>query len=217
MRVFASTETTSICILVLAAALCGAGQAAAQQPSEDQIAAVKSNCRSDFMAKCWGVPRGGTEAFQCLKKNLASLSAPCQQAVQAAIAAATPNRLPQSRRVHRLRQHSRRPLQPLLLRLRPHLRRKRPSQAPQLRRRRARLSPLLNRSLRLQQRPRKSRERQPILPRRNLPHPQRLRRRRKHRQRRKSQTLAPPRSSRRPHSRPRHRQPLSASSRRERN
>ena len=90
MRVFASAETTSICILVLAAALCGAGQAAAQQPSEDQIAAVKSNCRSDFMAKCWGVPRGGTEAFQCLKKNLASLSAPCQQAVQAAIAAATP-------------------------------------------------------------------------------------------------------------------------------
>jgi hypothetical protein len=90
MRVFASAETTSICILVLAAALCGAGQTAAQQPSEDQIAAVKSNCRSDFMAKCWGVPRGGTEAFQCLKKNLASLSAPCQQAVQAAIAAATP-------------------------------------------------------------------------------------------------------------------------------
>ncbi len=99
----------------------------------------------------------------------------------------------------------------------PIFRRKRPSQAPQLRRRRARLSPLLNRSLRLQQRPRKSRERQPILPRRNLPHPQRLRRRRKHRQRRKSQTLAPPRSSRRPHSRPRHRQPLSASSRRARN
>ena len=90
MRVFASAETTSICILVLAAALCGAGQTAAQQPSEDQIAAVKSNCRSDFMAKCWGVPRGGTEAFRCLKKNLASLSAPCQQAVQAAIAAATP-------------------------------------------------------------------------------------------------------------------------------
>jgi hypothetical protein len=75
MRVFASAETTSICILVLAAALCGAGQAAAQQPSEDQIAAVKSNWRSDFMAKCWGVPRGGTEAFQCLKKNHAAYCA----------------------------------------------------------------------------------------------------------------------------------------------
>jgi hypothetical protein len=62
-------------MLVLAAALFGVGQAAAQQPSQDQIAAVKSNCRSDFMAKCWGVPRGGTEAFQCLKKNLAAYCA----------------------------------------------------------------------------------------------------------------------------------------------
>jgi hypothetical protein len=58
-------------MLVLAAALFGVGQAAARQPSQDQIAAVKSNCRSDFMAKCRGMPRGGTEAFQCLKKNLA--------------------------------------------------------------------------------------------------------------------------------------------------
>ena len=43
--------------------------------------------------------------------------------------AQSPERRPGSRkarRVHRLRQHSRRPLQPLLLRLRPHLRRKRP-------------------------------------------------------------------------------------------
>jgi hypothetical protein len=124
-----------------------------------------------------------------------------------------PPRLLQSRKVHRRRRHSRRPLQPRLLR--PHLRRKRPSQTPQLRRRTAPLtqSPLLNPRLRLQRKSRKSRQGQPILPRRNLPHPQRLRRRRKHRQRRKSQTLAPPRSSRLPHPRPRHRQPLSASSR----
>jgi hypothetical protein len=47
-------------MLVLAAALFGVGQAAAQQPSQEQIAAVKSNCRSDFMAKCRGMPRGGT-------------------------------------------------------------------------------------------------------------------------------------------------------------
>jgi hypothetical protein len=94
MRVVTSARTTSVCMLVLAAALFGAGQAAAQQPSPDQIAAVKSNCRSDFMAKCWGVPRGGTEAFQCLKKNLASLSAPCRQAVKAEIAFATPPAAP---------------------------------------------------------------------------------------------------------------------------
>ena len=90
MRVFTSAPTTSICILLLAAALSGVVQAEAEQPSSDQIAAVKSNCRSDFMAKCWGVPRGRSEAFQCLKNNLASLSAPCQQAVQAVIAAAAP-------------------------------------------------------------------------------------------------------------------------------
>jgi hypothetical protein len=94
MRVFTSARTTSVCMLVLAAALFGVGQAAAQQPSQEQIAAVKSNCRSDFMAKSWGVPRGGTEAFQCLKKNLASLSAPCRQAVKAEIAFATPTAAP---------------------------------------------------------------------------------------------------------------------------
>jgi outer membrane biosynthesis protein TonB len=85
MRVF-----TSVCMLASALALLGAGEAVAQQPSPDQIAAIKSSCRSDFMSKWWGVPRGGSEAFQCLKKNLASLSAPCQQAVNAAIAAAAP-------------------------------------------------------------------------------------------------------------------------------
>jgi hypothetical protein len=85
MRVF-----ISVCMLAFAVALLGLDQAAAQQPSPDQIAAIKSSCRSDFMSKCWGVPRGGSEAFQCLKKNLASLSAPCAQAVNAAIAAATP-------------------------------------------------------------------------------------------------------------------------------
>ena len=136
MRVFTSAGTTSICILLLAATLFGAGQVAAQQPSPDQIAAVKSNCRSDFMAKCWGVPRGGTEAFQCLKKSrepVRSLPAGCAGR-HCRRHAQSPERRPGSRkarRVHRLRQHSRRPLQPLLLRLRPHLRRKRPSQAPQ--------------------------------------------------------------------------------------
>jgi hypothetical protein len=96
MRVFTSVPAASVCISALALALLGAGQAAAQQPSPDQIAAIKSSCRSDFMSKCWGVPRGGTEAFQCLKKNLASLSATCQQAVNAAIASATPPSPPSS-------------------------------------------------------------------------------------------------------------------------
>ncbi len=40
------------------------------------------------MSHCWGVPRGGAEELQCLKKNVASLLASCQQAVRAATAAA---------------------------------------------------------------------------------------------------------------------------------
>jgi hypothetical protein len=58
------------------------------QPTEAQMAAIKSNCRSDYMAKCMSVKPGGPEAFQCLKKNEASLSAACKSAVNAISAAA---------------------------------------------------------------------------------------------------------------------------------
>jgi hypothetical protein len=57
------------------------------QPTEAQMAAIKSNCRSDYMAKCMSVKPGGPEAFQCLKKNEASLSAACKSAVNAISAA----------------------------------------------------------------------------------------------------------------------------------
>jgi outer membrane biosynthesis protein TonB len=63
--------------------------ALAQQPSEEQIAAVRASCRSDFLSYCAGVPRGGAEALQCLKRNAAQLSPACQAAVNA-IAAAAP-------------------------------------------------------------------------------------------------------------------------------
>jgi len=53
------------------------------QPSEAQMAAIKQNCRSDYMAKCMSVKPGGPEAFQCLKRNEASLSAACKTAVNA--------------------------------------------------------------------------------------------------------------------------------------
>jgi hypothetical protein len=45
----------------------GAGIAVAQEPTPDQQSAIRSNCRSDFMANCSGVARGGKEALQCLK------------------------------------------------------------------------------------------------------------------------------------------------------
>jgi hypothetical protein len=68
----------------------GAGIAAAQQPTPDQQDAIRSNCRSDFMANCSGVPRGGKEAMQCLKDNVAKLSSGCQQAVKAVMPAPAP-------------------------------------------------------------------------------------------------------------------------------
>jgi hypothetical protein len=62
--------------------------ALAQQPSDEQIAAIRAACRSDFMSHCSGVPRGGAEALACLKRNVAQLSLACQAAVNAVAAAA---------------------------------------------------------------------------------------------------------------------------------
>jgi hypothetical protein len=64
-----------------------AGTQAAAQPTDAQRNAVKSACRSDFMAQCSGVTPGGAAALSCLQQHSARLSAPCQQAV-AAIGAA---------------------------------------------------------------------------------------------------------------------------------
>jgi outer membrane biosynthesis protein TonB len=80
-------STTILVPCLLALAFLAPDQAAAE-PTPDQVAAIKSNCRSDFMSKCSGVPRGGAEAMQCLKKNMANVSAPCQQALKAVTAAA---------------------------------------------------------------------------------------------------------------------------------
>jgi len=57
--------------------------ALAQAPSQAQQDAIRSNCRSDFLSLCSGVPRGGKEAFECLAKNQPRLSAACRSAVSA--------------------------------------------------------------------------------------------------------------------------------------
>jgi hypothetical protein len=76
-------------LVALVAALVGfAGAAWAQRPSEEQIAAVRQACRSDFIAHCAGVPTGGAQALLCLREHLASLSPTCQEAVNAAGSAA---------------------------------------------------------------------------------------------------------------------------------
>ncbi|MFZ0396748.1 MAG: hypothetical protein WAM06_01720, partial [Methyloceanibacter sp.] len=76
--------------LLIAGLFGGAGIAVAQEPTPDQQSAIRSNCRSDFMANCSGVPRGGKEALQCLKDNVAKLSSGCQQAVKAVMPAPAP-------------------------------------------------------------------------------------------------------------------------------
>ena len=66
----------------------------AQGPSEAQKEAVKSECRSDYMAHCSSVTPGGEAALQCLAKNMSSLSSGCQSAVRAVEAAAAPKSEP---------------------------------------------------------------------------------------------------------------------------
>jgi hypothetical protein len=67
-----------------AAAPKAAAGAPSKKPSSAQVAAVRSACRSDYMAHCSSVPTGGAAALNCLKQNKSSLSAGCQQAVNAA-------------------------------------------------------------------------------------------------------------------------------------
>lgn len=57
--------------------------AMAQAPTQAQRAAIKSQCRSDYMAHCSSVAPGGAASLQCLQKNMASLAPGCQAAVQA--------------------------------------------------------------------------------------------------------------------------------------
>src|SRR6201986_3459248 len=57
--------------------------ALAQAPTDAQRAAIKAQCRSDYMAHCSSVPPGGAASLQCLEKNEAKLSAACEKAVAA--------------------------------------------------------------------------------------------------------------------------------------
>lgn len=61
--------------------------ARAQQPTDAQISAIRSACRSDFMANCSGVQPGGRDALQCLQRNVANLSPSCKSAVAATMPA----------------------------------------------------------------------------------------------------------------------------------
>ena len=67
-----------------------AASTTAGKPTNAQVAAIRSACRSDYQKVCAGVPTGGAPALQCLEKNKAKVSAPCEQAINAASGGAAP-------------------------------------------------------------------------------------------------------------------------------
>jgi hypothetical protein len=69
--------------LLAAATFTTAAPGFAQAPSQAQRDAIKSQCRSDYIAHCSSIPPGGEASLQCLQKNMSSLSASCKSAVQA--------------------------------------------------------------------------------------------------------------------------------------
>jgi len=61
----------------------GAAPALAQKPTQEQIDAIRNNCKADFAKLCPGVPPGG-RALLCLRGNIAKVSsAACRDAVNA--------------------------------------------------------------------------------------------------------------------------------------
>jgi hypothetical protein len=74
-----------ISIALISIAL-GVHSVAAQQPTSEQRNAIRSACRSDFIANCAGVEPGGKEAFDCLLRSHDNLTASCKTAVDAVAA-----------------------------------------------------------------------------------------------------------------------------------
>ena len=86
------TRAATLGALMLSALFATAAPAFSQAPSQAQRDAIKSQCRSDYIAHCSSIPPGGEASLQCLQKNMSSLSSSCQTAVRAveAPAAAAP-------------------------------------------------------------------------------------------------------------------------------
>ena len=93
---------------------------AAKKPTDAQIAAIRSACRSDYPKVCAGVPTGGAPALQCLDKNKSKVSSGCQQALNAAGGGAAPRRRElRPAALRRVRPRHLRPQLPAVIVLRP--------------------------------------------------------------------------------------------------
>jgi hypothetical protein len=86
------TRAATLGALMVSALFATAAPVLSQAPTQAQRDAIKSECRSDYMAHCSSIPPGGEASLQCLQKNMSSLSSACQGAVRAveAPAAAAP-------------------------------------------------------------------------------------------------------------------------------
>jgi hypothetical protein len=78
-----SRHASALAALTAAATFSLMLPAFSQAPTDAQRSAIRSACRSDYMAHCSSVTPGGMEALQCLQKNMSSLSSSCQSAVRA--------------------------------------------------------------------------------------------------------------------------------------
>jgi hypothetical protein len=84
------TRAATLGAVMTAAIFASAAPAFSQAPTQAQRDAIKSECRSDYMAHCSSIPPGGEASLQCLQKNMSSLAPGCQSAVKAVEAPAAP-------------------------------------------------------------------------------------------------------------------------------
>jgi hypothetical protein len=73
---------TSVATLAVLAVLAGPAFAMEKMPQK-HITALRNKCVGDYMSHCMGVNPNGGAAFQCLRRNVSSLSSGCQEAVKA--------------------------------------------------------------------------------------------------------------------------------------
>lgn len=86
----ALTRAATLGAVMTVAIIASAAPAFSQAPTQAQRDAIKSECRSDYMAHCSSIPPGGEASLQCLQKNMSSLASGCQSAVKAVEAPAAP-------------------------------------------------------------------------------------------------------------------------------
>src|SRR4051794_12618981 len=83
-------RATTLSALLAMLSLVAVAPAFSQAPTQAQRDAIKSKCRSDYIAHCSSIPPGGEASLQCLQKNMSSLAPGCQTPVRAVEAPAEP-------------------------------------------------------------------------------------------------------------------------------